>query len=277
MADKLFNDETFYLVTDSHTFFRPNWDEILLNLFNTINNEYAIITHYPKGEDLMKRSLNEWEQHPTTASSYHICGTFYEASENHMPRNANGCYIKISSAAAQKTGILVPFWAAGFSFSKSHYRSAAPWDPYTKWLFHGEEFYFGTRAWTHGYDFYSPPYDIVFHRYADKAKRGRMPYSKEVQQLRDASEKRVNYVWGLLETRTPNQGQMDKAQLLEIDTYGKLGDKRTLKQFWKFAGLDEIKQNITVFDHGLWAKGGLTRVPWNEPYTDQDPVLHPKN
>ena len=179
MADKLFDNEEFYLVTDSHTFFRPNWDEILLNLFYSLNNEYAIITHYPKGSDLMEKSLSDWENIPDKAASYHICGTFFESSENHMPRNANGCYIRINSEY-QNRGIIVPFWAAGFSFSKSHYRSAAPWDPYTKWLFHGEEFYFGTRAWTHGYDFYSPPYDIVFHRYADKAKRGRMPYSKEV-------------------------------------------------------------------------------------------------
>ena len=138
-----------------------------------------------------------------------------------------------------------------------------PFDPHTKWLFHGEEFHHATRLWTHGYDFYSPPYDVLFHRYASKSNRGRMPYSKEVGVLRDRSEKRVNALWGLMDLRTPNVSAAERAEILaEIERYG-LGDKRTMEQFWEFVGCDPILLNITVFARELYENGGLDRVAWN--------------
>merc|ERR1712087_898980 len=179
MADQQYRNETFYLITDSHTFFRPKWDELMIEMWAQTHNEYAVITHYPKGDNQMESALKLWDSAPRKGVPYHICGTVWESSQNHMPRNANGCYAKVHDLSRP---ILVPFWAAGFAFSKSHFREAVPFDPHTKWLFHGEEFHHATRLWTHGYDFYSPQYDILFHRYAANAKRGRMPYSKEVKE-----------------------------------------------------------------------------------------------
>lgn len=49
-----------------------------------------------------------------------------------------------------------PFWAAGFSFSRGHFALRVPYDPYLPMLFQGEEISMGVRAFTHGYDFYSP-------------------------------------------------------------------------------------------------------------------------
>ena len=187
-----------------------------------------------------------------------------------MPRNANGCYARIYDL---KHPVLVPFWAAGFSFSKSHFRDTVPFDPNTKWLFHGEEFHQGTRLWTHGYDFYSPQYDILFHKYAARASRGKMPFSKEIQAARDISEKRVNYLWNLLDIRTPDISKEQREEIIkDIELYP-LGNKRTMKQFWNFVGCDPILQNITIFETEMWSKNGLQRVPWNAPFAKDDPLL----
>eukprot|EP01083_Nonionella_stella_P086197 239291_1 len=271
MADKHYKGETFYFITDSHTLFRKNWDNLMIEMWQQTANEYAILTHYPKGQNQMKTSVKQWETNPSGGSAYHICGTEWESSVNHMPRNANGCYAKIHDLSHP---IVVPFWAAGFSFSKSHFRDVVPFDPHTQWLFHGEEFLRGTKLWTFGYDFYSPQYDIVFHRYADRGKRGKMPYTQDIGDLRDRSEKRVNYLWGLLDLRTPQVLKDEKQMELitqDIDKYG-LGDKRNMDQFWEFVACDPINQNITVFKQSLWSKGGLRRVPWNPPYAEKDPV-----
>ena len=100
-----------------------------------------------------------------------------------------------------------------------------------------------------------------------------MPHSSEVARLRDESEKRVNYLWGLLELRTPGILKQDKSNefLKDIELYG-LGDKRTMEQFWQFVACDPYKQNITVFDTAIYSGGGLKRVPWNEPYNKLDPL-----
>lgn len=78
MSDLLFNDEDFYFITDSHSFFRPNWDSIIIKLWTDINNEYAVITHYPKGTDHYSQSVKQWESDPSQGKAYHICGTFWE-------------------------------------------------------------------------------------------------------------------------------------------------------------------------------------------------------
>ena len=274
-ADKLYNGQQFIFVSDSHTFFRAYWDLLLLDLWYETGNEYAIISHYPKPDQSIANDMNRWygdrNQHPM---SYHICGSIFESPPNNMPRNANGCYAHIEGREELKSAI-VPFWAAGFSFSKAHIRDNVKWDPHTTYIFHGEEFHFSTRAWTHGYDFYSPPFDIAFHRYYDKKRTSRLNINhvrnSESNSKRDAAEKRVNALWGLLELRTPNS--IDKADIEEMDIYP-LGNKRSLSDYWKFCGIDPVEKTYTVFKESQWSKGGLQRITWNDISTD--PVLHPE-
>ena len=314
MADQLYGkygNETFILITDSHTFFRPLWDQLLLNLWYKTENEYAIISHYPKPSDAIINDMPRWfgpkyhslndiqlqgklskfdendlkliktdskkyfdsisQSHP---ASYHICGSIFEHPDNYMPRNANGCYANLNKRNAyEMESILVPFWAAGFSFSKSHVRINVPFDPYTQYVFNGEEFHFATRAWTHGYDFYSPPFDIAFHRYYGhntKRKNINDIKNKDSNTIRQESEKRINSLWGLLELRTPSN--VNQANLIDIDKYP-LGRKRSLKNYWKFAGIEPISRNITVFKESQWANGGLKRIPWDDQSID--PVINP--
>ena len=73
-SDKLYQNETFYLITDSHTFFRPKWDDIAIQMWQSTQNEYAILTHYPRGEDNMEYVLTNQNK----PGSYHICGVVWE-------------------------------------------------------------------------------------------------------------------------------------------------------------------------------------------------------
>ena len=248
----------------------------MLDLWRNTHNDYAIITHYPKPADSMERDMDRWFKlsprgHP---ASYHICGSLWETPPNRMPRNANGCYLSVKKRMDLEC-VLVPFWAAGFSFAKAHVRDQVKWDPHTNYIFNGEEFHFATRAWTHGYDFYSPPFDIAFHRYFAKDKTKRFTindvHKPGSEKKRDAAEKRINALWGLLELRTP--GKSGDADLEEIEEYP-LGDKRSLTDFWKFAGIDPVEQTFTVFESSVYSDGGLARVPWKDHSID--PVLNPK-
>lgn len=66
---------------------------------------------------------------------------------------------------------LQPFWAAGFSFSRGHFKVRVPYDAYQPMVFQGEEIGIGIRGFTHGYDFYAPRDSVVFHEYAVKSAR----------------------------------------------------------------------------------------------------------
>ena len=176
-----------------------------------------------------------------------------------MVRNANGCFAKNAVKPVR-----VPFFAGGFSFAPSYFWDEVPLDPYLLYIFNGEEFDIATRGFTHGYDFYSPSEDIVGHYY-DKGPKRRSPHvgsNKESHYLRDKSEKRLNYMWGLWNIRYPDKpNDFGDAELRDLHIYG-LGDKRSLAQFWEFAGINPLEKTITVWKEDLYAKGGLEYVPY---------------
>ena len=66
--------------------------------------------------------------------------------------------------------VLHPFWAAGISFSRGHFVARVPYDCCLPMMFQGEEISMAARAWSHGYDFYSPVESVVFHPYDDRAR-----------------------------------------------------------------------------------------------------------
>eukprot|EP01042_Synura_sphagnicola_P007995 gene7995-10236_t len=79
---------------------------------------------------------------------------------------------------------LQPFWAAGFSFSRGHFKVRVPYDAYQPMVFQGEEISIGIRGFTYGYDFYAPRDSVVFHEYAE-----RNPRRKKVPMFWENSDK----------------------------------------------------------------------------------------
>eukprot|EP00494_Astrolonche_serrata_P029854 UN30121 len=115
MALQFLQDEEFIFVTDSHTRFRKDWDDIVITFWKSTKNPYAILTHYPKGVDNMDSNLQRLEDpNKSNPPAYMICGTYFEMPPNWMPRNANGCYVNKVTRP-----MLTPFWCAGFAFMPS--------------------------------------------------------------------------------------------------------------------------------------------------------------
>jgi hypothetical protein len=61
--------------------------------------------------------------------------------------------------------LLIPFWAAGFSFARGHFVVQVPYDQYLPMIFQGEEISIGIRGFTYGYDFYAPEKSVLYHYY----------------------------------------------------------------------------------------------------------------
>ena len=115
------------------------------------------------------------------------------------------------------------------------------------------------------------------HRYFSREKTKRFTindvHSPGLERKKDAAEKRINALWGLLELRKIPGGS-DKADMDEMEMYP-LGDKRSLSDYWKFAGIDPVEKTFTVFETSVYADGGLARVPWKDKASD--PVLSATN
>lgn len=260
-ALKHYRNEDFIFVTDSHTRFRKNWDSVVIDYWKMTKNPYAVLTHYPKGTDSSEaKAAIAGEKGRRNPPAYGICGTYFEMPPNWMPRNANGCYIH-----GAKEPIMTPFWCAGFSFMPRQANEDVPWDPHTEYMFWGEEFSYGSRLWTAGYDFYVPHEDVAFHRYSPDKEHSRGNINKvwkhDTAKIRDRGEKRINKLWGLLDIRTPNWKEED-INLDEYDKFG-LGTRRSLDDYWKFAGINIKTREFKIFKQEEYRKG-LTRIPWKE-------------
>jgi hypothetical protein len=58
-----------------------------------------------------------------------------------------------------------PFTAAGFLAADARLLHEVRFDPLLDYLFDGEELLYTVRAWTHGWDFFSPSRSVVYHHY----------------------------------------------------------------------------------------------------------------
>lgn len=148
---KRMKNEDFYLGIDSHMRFVHHWDEIILNEWDKCKSNHAILTTTPRAYDPNNQSdaINEHEIPHNSQIWY----------EDGFPR-AKAEFIK-----KQHQPMLTKIISEGFLFMPSQAIKDVPLDPFTPFLFSGEEFYHSARLWTHGYDFYTPQQDIVFHYY----------------------------------------------------------------------------------------------------------------
>lgn len=265
----LLDDEEFAMMIDAHTKFKPKWDKLLMDNWNELNDEMAIITTYPLGYVLRNEPFPKPDAHMTI-----LCDSRF-MEDLHIPRHQAGQY------APPGKSYLVPFWSACVSFSKAHAFRTVMFDCCAPYTFDGEEFSYGIRLWTHGYDFYSPKDTILMHQYyhpgvVQRTGRKRNLYhenkwNEHYKVMRESNE-RFRQMLGL--------PKMQEANMKDIEKYG-MGNVRTRQQYIEFSGvkLDEGTQDF-ICDKIIKGEG-LKLVPLNFeptlPYTgttvDPDPLL----
>ena len=147
---------------DSHTAFVQDWDIILIKMHIQLNNDYGVITTYPK--PLRFPTLWHWE-----APDINLKGNMYVICNTQILKDKVTKSFKLKPARTIKNTekpTLTAFFAAGFSFQKRHRLINVTHDPYAAYLFDAEKVNMAARMWTHGYDFYTPNYDVAYHLYS---------------------------------------------------------------------------------------------------------------
>lgn len=148
---QLYQNETFVLNIDSHMLFVPAWDELIIWEFLKCPTDKAILTTYPHDFDQRSRKLP-----PNIPPTYlRFRGFHHRTGFLQIEKRS------FDSFPTEPQPSL--FWAAGFSFSLGQLYQEVPYDPHYDYIFLGEEMTMGLRYFSHGWDFFAPSQNIVYH------------------------------------------------------------------------------------------------------------------
>jgi hypothetical protein len=216
----MYSGQDYFLQIDSHTIFEKNWDQICIDQYKKAqeisNNNKIILSHFPppfyvepdKTISIIKNSKTQLpyatKQKPMLTKRGEWTAERVKLTNKNLPE--------------QSTTIL-----AGFVFSKGELIQEVPYDPEIS--FFGEELCFAIRAWTRGWDIYSPCVTIVYHFYM------REGYSKvwKDRNLREISWKELEVI----------SKEKQKRVLCGIEggIWG-AGSIRTITEYEQLTGLD---------------------------------------
>lgn len=227
LAFSLYRGETWFLQVDSHTWFRPGWDEQLIQRSRALEASYPkpLLTCYPPG--------------------FHF-GDDGQPVADLQTSNDVMAFTPLHDAAFTRSKLICAFqtrWvngpdhvsgfhvAGGFIFARGRFIEEVPYDPYM--YFSGEEQNIAIRAWTRGWDLVHPRMSEVPLSHLYK----RAGISHDEHHWRQDLESRRTEKWPALQARAHERFCRLVRGELAGSAYG-LGSARTLTAFAEFSGLD---------------------------------------
>lgn len=193
-AMNLYDKQEYYLQIDSHTIFEKNWDTLCIQQFKKAQeiskNKKIILSYFPppfrieKDDAIIIKNSKTNPPYPTKQIPK-------------LTKKSQWTAERVEFSDKQKrvpelsTTIL-----AGFVFATGDIVKEIPYDPEIS--FFGEEICFATRAWTRGWDIYSPCVNILYHFYSRegyskiwKDRNVRNVSWKELEDISKDKQKRV--------------------------------------------------------------------------------------
>jgi hypothetical protein len=153
--------EEYFLQVDSHTRMIPHWDTILKNQLNSLGGK-AVLTNYPLEYDIVSKNKRNDSNHENWRTDKRRSSLFVD-------RFGEEGFFRIQSNytdAIHSKPIPGIALAGGLIFTKGNFIKEVPYDKYTGFLFFGEETDLAIRAYTNGWDLYSPTGNVCFHNYS---------------------------------------------------------------------------------------------------------------
>jgi hypothetical protein len=238
VGDRMYRGQTYVMQMDAHCMFVRHWDELIINQWKQTHNEMAVLSSYLTDT---KGSINAKGDSTRTTRPI-MCNSDYEGAP--PARYLRHLSQPEMEATIREMPQLEPFWAAGFSFSRGHFKIRVPYDAYMPMVFQGEEINVGIRGFTYGYDFYAPRDSVVFHEYAENSsRRKKIPMFWENSQAHKGegqkSLRRATAVIGMAPDLDPTTYNHE-----ELDRYG-VGSVRSLDLFYKLFLIDPLARKAT--------------------------------
>lgn len=194
-AMELYKDEKYYLQIDSHTVFEKGWDEMCIAELSKAKeisgNNKIILSYFPPPFYV---ESNKTISFPTKDKDHPAYPTkqipFLDKRSNWTAKRVEFTNQKRPIPEESYTVL------AGFIFTDGGIVKEVPYDQEIS--FFGEEICFAIRAWTRGWDIYSPSKTIVYHFYSRanyskiwKDRNLRRMSWKEIESFSKEKQKRV--------------------------------------------------------------------------------------
>ena len=221
-----YRDEKYTLQLDSHHRFTENWDDTLIKMIKQLQkkgHKKPLLTGYIPSFD------------PDNDPGARIHVPWKMNFDRFIPEGAVFFLpASIDNYKELKEPIPARFYSAHFCFTLGQFCKEVPHDP--NYYFHGEEISIAVRAFTHGYDLFHPHKAIIWHEYTRKGRTKHWDDDKD---------------WG----KRNEQCHLRNRKLFEMDgekkdidfgPYG-FGDKRTLQDYEKYAGLNFKKRAVQQY------------------------------
>lgn len=164
LAYSLYSDEDYLLQIDSHMVFDAGWDRSLIDQLQALLKVSAkpVLTTYPPsfvmedGKPLRK----PWEE-----------GSIYPFRPAPQARISleRPAFTQLAMEEEGREPIKTWHMAGGFFFTLGQFAEEVPPDPYL--YFSGEEHSLAIRAFTRGWDLFTPKYAPVYHLYREPSER----------------------------------------------------------------------------------------------------------
>lgn len=236
-AMSLWQGEPYVLMIDAHMRFERHWDEMLLDMLQQCPSNDAVLTTFPT----QYTPPDKCDRNGIKLMAFR---EFTAASAGAPPKLRYRSF-RIKPPELPTAPVPTATVAHGFMFASARLFQAVLIDPHI--YFFGDELTFATRAWTHGWDFYSPHRPVLFHLW-DRTTRPRHAHDQPagVRLLRRRSAARVAHLVGIERCTDPHA-------LVELAQYG-FGSKRSLREYECFSGVDF--KNRTLAPHAMAGKFG---------------------
>ncbi|KAF0716621.1 hypothetical protein As57867_002743, partial [Aphanomyces stellatus] len=222
--------DTFAMAIDSHLIFIPKWDEDLVSQWDVIKNPKAIITVYPDATEAYPKDGAEQDN---------VILMCHGRIENNQP-DAMVQYSSAIRIPCPAQPQLMSQFAGGFNFGSAESALEVRNDPYTPYLFHGEEYSRVARLWTHGYDTYIPTHMVCFHYYEKRKGMWDEDWGAKTV-IAKRSQRRIRAALGL----PASSDDYDRTDLAKFS----IGTKRTMEQYKAFSGIDPLAAWIEDNEH----------------------------
>ena len=242
-----YDDEKYTLQLDSHHRFVPHWDEVSINMLESLRYKSkkplltAYIPSFDPDNDPAGRVQEPWkmdfDRFIPEGAVFFIPSTIEDHKQRTEPMRSR-------------------FYSAHFCFADGSFAVEVQHDPL--YFFHGEEISIAARAFTHGYDLYHPHKLIAWHEYTRK---NRVKVWDDHTEDKKRSNPGMTLNWNERNEKCHARNRilfgMDGEDPKQID-FGKygFGNERTLREYEEYAGISfkyrAVQQNTLDKNEPVW-------------------------
>lgn len=218
-AQRLYNDEKWVFVIDSHMRFENGWDEIIVGIAKELAKTHKVVlSSYIYGYDLGDKDVSDTKKYISNTSCHR---------NDIVMQMKGGVRIEITKP------IFASFLTTHFLFLESETIKKIPLDPVI--YFTGDEVTMAVRLWTSGYNIFVPHKLVAGHLYrmGDEARKNYRKVHSSDHDFSHLSKESFARVAHLCNTKKSN----DTKVLRDLEKYS-LGNSRTLRDYERFSGMN---------------------------------------